>query len=599
MRRVILVPGISFKFNDTREIFNPCYRAIEQTFNNDFNPKTPDGQPDRPTIYELLTSEATRAKVKGLEALKTLPLYKPEHIYAFDYSPDFLPGSVDASRDGDNEACASYRKPGTTQRVRGEATPINNNTYREEDTRLRLTNTLAEEPAARPGIWERLRTPESGFTPGGAIRPGATARFGLQFEAWRKACPACHFDIIAHSLGGAVAASWLASLATPEQLRHVHSLVTIDSPVNGATALPDLTTAVAAMFKNEFETASGFAGEDLEDEAFVSVMREAPSRVTMTCVSNIYDALISPHLATIRTSNDFTPLDHTGLMKRVKAEGIARVQATLFAGPCRNLPDIYSQENAFNYFVWDDKLTAAAEAAHTRPLVHNGVLIIVAKQLAELPPKWQAANNAFNAERILPAPTLAAPEEQVALEVQLRNTGAHTWEKGRVTLKRQSQDNVLKLAGGYNLTGAVRPGEEVTVRIELTAPKTPATYTSDWSLAYGTTAFGPAIRLELTVSAPSSGVGPLPGPGDLPGIPKPRNPLDDLQAMWEKLIADVQRQLEEFARRMVEEAIRETLRQLCGVVPAIVVVSSGAALWRMNPGRRGARHRSERRRRNG
>ena len=63
--RVILVPGISFKFNDTREIFNPCYRAIEQTFNNDFNPKTPDGQPDRPTIYELLTSEATRAKVNG------------------------------------------------------------------------------------------------------------------------------------------------------------------------------------------------------------------------------------------------------------------------------------------------------------------------------------------------------------------------------------------------------------------------------------------------------------------------------------------------------------------------------------------------------
>jgi pimeloyl-ACP methyl ester carboxylesterase len=54
-----------------------------------------------------------------------------------------------------------------------------------------------------------------------------------QFRRWLAAYPGASFDLIGHSLGGAVAAYWAASIATPDELQAVHSLITLDSPLTG------------------------------------------------------------------------------------------------------------------------------------------------------------------------------------------------------------------------------------------------------------------------------------------------------------------------------------------------------------------------------
>lgn len=54
-----------------------------------------------------------------------------------------------------------------------------------------------------------------------------------QFLRWLQEYPAATFDLIGHSLGGAVATYWAASVATPAELQAVHSIITLDSPLGG------------------------------------------------------------------------------------------------------------------------------------------------------------------------------------------------------------------------------------------------------------------------------------------------------------------------------------------------------------------------------
>lgn len=571
VRRVILVPGIEFTFFDTGQTHNVCRRAIDDTFKS---------------IYNFLTNKELRARSPLLKGLPTLPLYSPEHIYAFDYNPAFTPvaGTNDPAKR--NEPCVGYDngKP-TSASYTGKP---NDNTYKGVDTRGYVRK-YVRDPNPTP-------SPGSIFDPPVAEAPtldqlgkGAADRFGEQFVAWRAECPECHFDIIAHSLGGAVVSYWVASHDNREDLRHIHSLITIDSPVNGTTKWPDASSVTEFIGGRglkvyaSWQEVSGRVAIDLEDANFGRMSRRAPEQIDMRCISNLYDILIPPQWATIRPENA-PSLSYKSLVNQNPIQ--------MPNTPCENFVGRYSAGNPYQGTVTEQLLRAAAisgEAAlevwrdqpgqaHGQPLNDLEIWKLVLEQIARPTPKWQAANTPFAATRVLPAPTLAAPGAQTFLEVQLRNTGAHTWEPGKVVLRRQ-RDTTLKLAAEYALPRPVRPGEEVTLRLPVTAPAEQITYASDWSLAYGTTTFGPPLRLELIVSTPG---GPgLPRPGDLPGLPQPRNPLDDLRAMWEKLVADVRRQAEEFARRMVEEAIRETIRQLCGVVPAIVVVGGGAAAWRL------------------
>ncbi|HEY7126350.1 MAG TPA: lipase family protein [Ktedonobacterales bacterium] len=54
-----------------------------------------------------------------------------------------------------------------------------------------------------------------------------------QLQRWQRQFPHASFDLIGHSLGGAVAVYWAAAIATPERLRAIHSIITLDSPLGG------------------------------------------------------------------------------------------------------------------------------------------------------------------------------------------------------------------------------------------------------------------------------------------------------------------------------------------------------------------------------
>jgi len=54
-----------------------------------------------------------------------------------------------------------------------------------------------------------------------------------QLRAILKAHPHATIDLVGHSLGGVVAAFWVANYATDDMLEHIHSLITFDSPLEG------------------------------------------------------------------------------------------------------------------------------------------------------------------------------------------------------------------------------------------------------------------------------------------------------------------------------------------------------------------------------
>ncbi len=61
----------------------------------------------------------------------------------------------------------------------------------------------------------------------------SAAALDAQFRRWQSAYPGATFDLIGHSLGGAVAAYWAASVATPAELHAIHTIITLDSPLDG------------------------------------------------------------------------------------------------------------------------------------------------------------------------------------------------------------------------------------------------------------------------------------------------------------------------------------------------------------------------------
>jgi hypothetical protein len=61
----------------------------------------------------------------------------------------------------------------------------------------------------------------------------SAAALDAEVRHWRRAYPNATFDFIGHSLGGAVAVYWAASVASPDELRAIHSIITLDSPLGG------------------------------------------------------------------------------------------------------------------------------------------------------------------------------------------------------------------------------------------------------------------------------------------------------------------------------------------------------------------------------
>ncbi|HLW02207.1 MAG TPA: hypothetical protein VKT82_26365 [Ktedonobacterales bacterium] len=61
----------------------------------------------------------------------------------------------------------------------------------------------------------------------------SAAALDAQMRRWRGEYPNATFDLIGHSLGGDVALYWAARVATPTERAAIHSIITLDSPLNG------------------------------------------------------------------------------------------------------------------------------------------------------------------------------------------------------------------------------------------------------------------------------------------------------------------------------------------------------------------------------
>jgi pimeloyl-ACP methyl ester carboxylesterase len=73
------------------------------------------------------------------------------------------------------------------------------------------------------------------YAPSATRQPLATSAATLEAELqrWHRAEPTATFDLIGHSLGGDVILLWAVRYATADDLRFVHSIVTLDAPVIG------------------------------------------------------------------------------------------------------------------------------------------------------------------------------------------------------------------------------------------------------------------------------------------------------------------------------------------------------------------------------
>ncbi len=538
-RRIILVPGIEFTFQDTGKAHNACDRAIKETF---------------PKIYDLLTSSKARAESRWYDVFAAhpeIPLYAANDIYAFDYS--FDPAHESAS------PCN------------------NNNVYAGSDIRERLADysVFSSEPVERP--------PLSPFDPPPVLAPeqppqsrtGSSTRFGIQFHAWLKACPNCQFDIIAHSLGGAVVASWIATQAGDDDLKHIHTLITIDSPINGSLG-GDSLVGLIAIGVELFKSAAGRSAEDLRDDAFVNRMRTAPTKVDMLCLANIYDALIITHMATIRDNNVPSRVQYTELSRY---KSITGRNISLFAGPCHNIAERFSKSNPYDFLAnasSTDKLKNAASKAHTEPLGNENkkyiptVIPFILNQLGSVPPRWSERNSAFDAIVEPITSPVVAPGAEATVELRLQNTGTYVWEANAVKLKLM-ESNQLHLRNDLSLPQRVAPGEELPLHLTIRASPNVGSYRGAFKLTYGTHEFGPPITFDLVVQ-----------PSTIPGTSGGGlDPQAAIRALWESLIAEIRRQLEELRRRIIEAVIREFFRQLCGAAPATVVLGTVVLFWRV------------------
>jgi hypothetical protein len=78
-------------------------------------------------------------------------------------------------------------------------------------------------------------TSPTSYTPTATRQPLdiSASALEVEFKAWHRAEPTATFDLVGHSLGGDVVLLWATKHATPDELRYVHAIVTMDAPVQG------------------------------------------------------------------------------------------------------------------------------------------------------------------------------------------------------------------------------------------------------------------------------------------------------------------------------------------------------------------------------
>ncbi len=80
---------------------------------------------------------------------------------------------------------------------------------------------------------------------------------------------------------------------------------------------------------------------------------------------------------------------------------------------------------------------------------------------------------------------------------EVKNTGSKNWESSGVDYKYVSGEKIHKRGSAYDLPTTVKPGEKLTIRVDMLAPSTAGTYTTNWALVEGSRTL---CSLPLTIT---------------------------------------------------------------------------------------------------
>lgn len=138
---------------------------------------------------------------------------------------------------------------------------------------------------------------------------GYSAVFGQWFDGLVQSNPQVTFDIIAHSMGGLVVGEWLsqASQVQDDALSRVHSVITLDSPLQGRSQADFLVNAAHAWPNGFACSATSGAVTDIDPDSLVVSDVNYPNSPSTDCTDDIPPANITQlgfHFVTIGNQDD-------------------------------------------------------------------------------------------------------------------------------------------------------------------------------------------------------------------------------------------------------------------------------------------------------
>jgi hypothetical protein len=506
-RRVIFVPGIDFLDNvvirDGEGPHNTCERAFKNTF------AATVSYLKEPAPYWSFSRR----------------LYRNEEFLAFSYSNKWtkfgLPPSIQIAKLPDDPAVTSA------------ANCDKRNDYSGAETREHVAL--------------------------------SAYKFQAQFKKWRSDCPSCRFEILCHSLGGAVVTYWSKNIADDADLAYIHGIVTIDSPINGIERLKFKIAPIEQegsiwreIIVKFFGDAGGEAGLALlgektsldstlfSENSFLDRLKQEPLRVDITCVGNEYDVLVIP-VYSLRYSCGYyfgqysEPVD----LQRV----------------------LILKELALN--------------THTQPLSHPAVLKAIDLMLVNNGYFWRT-HAPLRVEAIADRDSrlmsisrfpLVAPNAPIELSFRLRNNGIHPWHPGDDKLQLISGDT-FRFASITELTQEVPQSKLIDFTLKFAAPQEPGIYTGEWQMHYRGQPYGSRVFFSVIVLSKEQQ-----NPGGAISVYL-KKAWDDTTASVNQLVERMKHEAEQLVQREIERQMQNLINSLCGLPIGAIVVSSVITLLR-------------------
>lgn len=196
----------------------------------------------------------------------------------------------------------------------------------------------------------------------------------------------------------------------------------------------------------------------------------------------------------------------------------------------------------------------------------SGILALAAALMGALPARAsQTAPFSYAIERQTNLPVLVEGEF-AEVEIKLRNTGSQPWNPGEVLLINKR--NPYGASREYSIANSVPPGGALTFNWQTEPFAKWGVFTSDWQLQHlGQNMEGAPIRVQVIV------------------LPKQlEEKRAELQAKvrdWvDQKVQNIEAQILAWIQQQLDQAVKDTTRQLCGspLLPIFAVL--GLWIWR-------------------